>query len=118
MTFLLDENLPFALIDAIERLDHTVHHIKKLGKSGIVNGEVYQLSIELRSWIITRDKDFLNLEKFYRYSVAGIIVIVSSKDLTVKELIETIAIFFDHHLDLCSIKRLITIEDGVVRTLE
>jgi len=83
MNFLLDENLPFALIEILTQRGHTAFHVKKLGKIGIVNGEVYKLAIELNAWLITRDKDFRNLEKFTRYDIQGIILLIADHDLIV-----------------------------------
>src|SRR5436309_3245126 len=114
MTFLLDENIPFDLIDSLTRKGHTVHHIKKLGKTGIVNGEVYSLAKELDAWLRTRDKDFRNLEKFYRYDVNGIIVLVAGGKLKAHEIVRTISNFLEEHSAQLSEKKLIEIEGGVV----
>jgi predicted nuclease of predicted toxin-antitoxin system len=114
MIFLLDENLPFSLIDSLERKGHKAYHIKKLGKTGIVNGEVYSLAIELNAWLITRDKDFRNLKKFYRYDVLGIIVLVTAGKLRVHELVNIISEFLEKHSERLSNKKLIEIEDGMV----
>jgi predicted nuclease of predicted toxin-antitoxin system len=42
--FLLDENIPYALIDLLEKQNFTVEHLKKIGKQGIKNGEVYKVA--------------------------------------------------------------------------
>jgi predicted nuclease of predicted toxin-antitoxin system len=110
MVFLLDENMPFDLIDAIAKKGHTTHHVKKLGKTGIVNGEVYRLAIELDAWLITRDKDFRSLEKFARHDIAGIILLMSDHDLLVKEVLEIITGFLDRHENILTSKKLIEME--------
>jgi predicted nuclease of predicted toxin-antitoxin system len=79
---LLDENMPFDLIKLFEEFGFTVYHIKKLGKTGIKNGQVYELSLELHSWIITRDSDFENLFKFQQYNPEGIIVLKTKVTIT------------------------------------
>jgi len=53
--FLLDENLPFALIDFLEKKGFRVNHLKKMGKSGIKNGAVYKIAEQSKSWIIVKD---------------------------------------------------------------
>ncbi len=73
--FLLDENLPFALIDFLEQTGYSVNHLKKMGKSGIKNGEIYKIAQQSKSWIITRDADFENYYRFKNYTVEGIILI-------------------------------------------
>ena len=55
--FLLDENTPYALIDLLESRGFTVMHLKKIGKGGIKNGEVYEFAERNKMWIITRDAD-------------------------------------------------------------
>jgi len=46
--FLLDENLPFALVSFLEKRGYQVDHLKKMGKSGIKNGEVYKIAEQNR----------------------------------------------------------------------
>ena len=75
INILLDENLTFELIRLFEKFEFNVFHVKKLGKTGIKNGEVYQLAKELKAWIITRDRDFSNIVKFQLYQPEGIIFI-------------------------------------------
>ena len=53
ISFLLDENIPFALIEFLERKGYHVIHLKKIGKSGIKNGEVYEIAEENKMWIVT-----------------------------------------------------------------
>ena len=62
--FLLDENIPYVLIKLLEKKGFSVAHLKKIGRGGIKNGEVYKLAEESKSWIITRDADFQNYYKF------------------------------------------------------
>lgn len=40
--FLIDENLPFELLEFFRKRSYRAEHIKKINKSGIKNGEVYQ----------------------------------------------------------------------------
>ena len=66
--FLLDENIPYALIDLLEKKNFTVEHLKKIGKQGIKNGEVYKIAENKKMWIITRDADFQSLHRFHTYN--------------------------------------------------
>lgn len=56
--FLLDENLPFELISFLENRSYRVDHLKKMGKSGIRNGEIYKIAEQNKAWVVTRDADF------------------------------------------------------------
>lgn len=112
--FLLDENTPYALIDLLESRGFTVVHLKKIGKGGIRNGEVYEFAERNKMWIITRDADFQNIRKFNTYDVAGIILIKLTLSKT-DYLLKAIKRFLDRYKDKLSEKRLIIIEDYEVR---
>lgn len=75
INILLDENLTFELIGFFERMQFKVYHVKKLGKTGIRNGDVYKLAKELDAWIITRDSDFESITKFDIHKPQGVIVL-------------------------------------------
>ncbi|MCF6148266.1 MAG: DUF5615 family PIN-like protein [Candidatus Kuenenia sp.] len=66
--FLLDENMPYALIDFLESRGFTATHLKRIGKGGIRNGEVYEFAEKNKMWIITRHADFQNIKKFNNYN--------------------------------------------------
>ncbi len=88
MNFLLDENMPFDLMVEFEKTGHQVFHIKKMGKTGIKNGEVYTLAKLLEAWIITRDVDFASETKFLMYKPVGVIYF-GLRDTTVRNVILT-----------------------------
>jgi predicted nuclease of predicted toxin-antitoxin system len=114
---LLDENLPFAFIQFFEQRECTVFHIKKLGKSGIRNGEVYKLAEELDAWLITRDSDFQNLEKFLRSNVNGIILL-KQEDHRTPILLQTMKQLLEKESTLFSSSQLVTVDEGEVRILK
>ena len=72
--FLLDENIPYALIDLLEKRGFLVEHLKKTGMGGIKNGEVYKLAEKSKMWIVTRDADFQNYYRFIAHDIGGIIL--------------------------------------------
>ncbi len=115
--FLLDENIPYSHIAFLEKRGYTTHHVRKLGKAGIRNGEVYALAVSLSAWIVTRDKDFRNLVKFLSYDVPGIIVIESETELTRAQIVQVFDRFLPKFEDLKTEKRLILIEDDEIRVL-
>ncbi len=114
---LLDENLPFVLLTILEERGYTVFHIKKLGKSGIKNGEVYKLAEELGCWLFTRDADFQNLERFLRSNISGIVVFKLSNQLT-SALLVTIQQLLRHEGSLFSASQLVIVDDHEVRTIK
>jgi predicted nuclease of predicted toxin-antitoxin system len=71
MRILLDENLPFALITFLEERGHAVFHIKKLGKSGIKNGEVSSLPRNLSAGCSREMRTFRTWRDFYGARLAA-----------------------------------------------
>ncbi|HLG30743.1 MAG TPA: DUF5615 family PIN-like protein [Candidatus Brocadiales bacterium] len=112
--FLLDENIPYALIDFLENRGFQVQHLKKMGMTGIKNGEVYKLAEAGRIWIITRDADFQNYYKFIIHEIGGIILIKLTKTKT-SHLLVAMKSFLDKHEDKLLKKRLIIMEDELLR---
>ena len=112
--FLLDENLPFALIEFLRNKGYETEHLKTLGKGGIKNGEVYQVAEENSAWIITRDSDFKNYHKFVTYPIKGIIVLTLS-DTRTKNILGVIGQLLDTQSDKLLSKHLIIIEEGRIK---
>jgi predicted nuclease of predicted toxin-antitoxin system len=115
--FPLDENLSFDLISLIEKRGYRVYHIKKLGKTGIRNGEVYKLAEQMGCWILTRDTDFQILEKFLRSRVKGIIVYKKS-DTRIPAVLKSVRqLFVTSSKDFFFESKLILMEDDGTRIL-
>ncbi len=112
--FLLDENMPFALIDFLEERGYPVEHLKKVGKGGIKNGDVYKYAESNKMWIITRDADFQSYYKFISYDISGIILI-KLKITKTSHLLKTLENVLDKCKDKLSEKHLIIIEDKAIR---
>ncbi len=112
--FLLDENIPYALIDLLEKRGFPVHRLKKMGMSGKKNGEVYKLAEVGRMWIITRDADFQSYYKFIIHEIGGIILIKLTKTRT-DYLLKAMESFFNKYEDKLSKKHLIILEDEMIR---
>jgi predicted nuclease of predicted toxin-antitoxin system len=113
---LIDENLPFEFIAFFQDRNCEAYHIKKLGKSGIANGEVYRLAEELSAWIVTRDKDFQNMEKFLRSGVE-VIIVLKVKNTSVSSLLKTMETLFATSAFTSSKSRLVIVEEYEVRIL-
>ena len=115
--FLLDENIPYALIDLLKKRGFDVRHLKKMGKEGIKNGEVYEIAENEKGWIITRDADFQNLRKFHSYNVAGIILFKLTRSKT-EHLLNGMIRLLDKQKDKFAGKNLIIVEDHEVKIYE
>lgn len=114
LKFLLDENTPYALIDLLESRGFTVKHLKKMGKEGIKNGEIYKLAEKDKMWIVTRDTDFQNFRRFAAHKIAGIILFKLTISKT-DHLLNAMKRFLDKHKDKLSEKHLIIVEDHEVK---
>ncbi len=63
MKFLLDENVPLSIKEAIHDLGFDVFTLHDFNMLGILNGEVANLVLKENAIIITLDSDFLQLTK-------------------------------------------------------
>ncbi len=115
--FLLDENMPFDLIECIRNKGYEANHLKIMEKGGIKNGEVYKIAQENDYWILTRDSDFKNYQKFIIYDVKGIIVLALSNTKT-QNLISIMKRFLETQHDKLLSKHLIIIEDSNIKVYE
>lgn len=115
--FLLDENIPFALVDLLQSRGFDVQHLKKMGKQGIRNGEVYEIAEHEQRWIVTRDADFQNLRRFYQYHVAGIVLFKLTRSKTMY-LLNAMTKLLEKQRDKFNRKNLIIVEDYGVKIYE
>ncbi|MBS3772159.1 MAG: DUF5615 family PIN-like protein [Bacteroidales bacterium] len=114
ISFLLDENIPFSLIQHLENKGYQAEHLKEMGKSGIKNGEVYQLAEQRGAWIITRDADFQNIKRFDSFDMRGIILFKLTKTKT-EFLIKALDRFLDKFQEKLGKKHLIIIEEDKIK---
>lgn len=112
--FLLDENMPFALIEFLKNKGYETEHIKQLGKGGIRNGEVYQVALEKDAWILTRDSDFKSYHKFVTHPIKGIIVITLN-DTRTQNILNCVQQFLETQSEKLSKKHLIIIEECEIK---
>ncbi len=115
--FLLDENMPFALLDLLRKEGYEAEHLKKLEKVGIKNGEVYKVAEQRGSWILTRDSDFRSYHKFATHNIRGVIVFTLS-DTTTRNILEVMNRFLETHGEKLASKHLLIIDDSTVKIYE
>lgn len=73
--FLIDECVSFQTAQFIKSLGFPAESIKELGKRGIKDEEVFKVTQERKSTLVTYDRGFGNITKYPLYSHHGIIVI-------------------------------------------
>lgn len=112
--FLLDENIPFAMIEFLQNKGYETKHLKKIEKGGIKNGEVYEIAEKDNSWIITRDADFKNYRKFLDYDIKGIIFFAVN-DTRTPHILELMNKFLKMYSEKLLSKNLIIIEDNEIK---
>ncbi len=115
--FLLDENMPFALLEFLRNRGYETDHLKKLGKVGIKNGEVYKVAEQHRAWILTRDSDFKSYYKFVTHNVRGVMVFTLS-DTTTRNILDVMNRFLKTHCEKLASKHLIIIDDNTIKIYE
>ena len=55
MRFLLDENMPFLLIDLLESLGHVVEHVRKTSLVGSPDEEIAKYAKSNNAMLVTKD---------------------------------------------------------------
>ncbi|ETR69432.1 MAG: hypothetical protein OMM_09597 [Candidatus Magnetoglobus multicellularis str. Araruama] len=115
--FLLDENMPFTLLELLRNRGYEADHLKKLEKVGIKNGEVYKVAEQQGSWILTRDSDFRSYHKFVMHNIRGVIVFALT-DTTTRNVLDVMKRFLKKHDDKLTSKHLIIIDDSKVKIYE
>lgn len=63
MRFLVDDQLPPALARWLSARGHDAHHVKDLGLTGATDRNIWQRARIDGSTIVTKDEDFLNLQR-------------------------------------------------------
>ena len=116
MKILLDENMPFAFIDFLNEKGHTVEHLKKIGKGGIKNSNVYKYAETEKMWIFTKDSDFKNVLKFETYNIQGVLLFKVSNTFT-ENLLKLMNLLLKNYSDKFEEKHLIIVEDDGVNVL-
>jgi len=92
MRFLADENLFEPIVEYLRELGHDVLNIRD-NLSGIKDDEVYKIACEQNRIIITMDKYFSKIFRFYPKHCGGIIIVKIYKH-TIEETCEIFKKFF------------------------
>lgn len=114
---LLDENMPFALLELLANEGCEADHLKKMEKAGIKNGEVYRVAEQDGFWILTRDSDFRSYHKFVTHNISGVMVF-SLSDTTTRNILDVMRRFLKTHSGRLESKHLIIIDDNTVKIYE
>lgn len=61
MKFVIDQQLPSALVGVLRELGHEAIHVKTLGMREASDAEICGLARELGAAVITKDEDFVRL---------------------------------------------------------
>ena len=73
--FLIDEDLPLSLSEALRKKGHACEHVIEMGQRGAPDRRVFALAQERRAVLVSRDTDFGNVLQFPLGSHQGIIVV-------------------------------------------
>ena len=83
MNFLLDECAPRKIVNLLRKQGHSIQTLIELKKQGIQNGAVAVLAKNQQAIIITRDTDFLKLERNLQNKSRIIVLLINPPDPTV-----------------------------------
>lgn len=92
---LLDENIPFSVMNQLKRAGHDTEHINRKCK-GKSDKEVLEYAVKTKRIILTLDCDFYGFKKIKHY---GIIKISGKLEEPEKAIMEVLKIFRDTGLE-------------------
>jgi predicted nuclease of predicted toxin-antitoxin system len=75
MNLKLDENLPEALVAALNSLGHSVDNVRLEGFAGRNDGHIWQAAQDSSRFLITQDLDFSDIRKFAPGTHCGLMLV-------------------------------------------
>ena len=96
MKIILDESVSYSLVPVLREAGHSVTAIAEAPTSGIIDESIFNIVIENRAVLITRDYHFTNAVRFPPDKTSGIIYIRSG-NLTANEEVEIVQRFLSNH---------------------
>jgi len=75
MRFLIDANLPRAVIDAVQSLGHQVEFARDIGLASATDELIAKHALQNRAALLTRDLDFADIRRYPPDRYSGIVVL-------------------------------------------
>jgi predicted nuclease of predicted toxin-antitoxin system len=75
MRFLIDANLPRAVIDVVQSLGHQVEFARDIGLASATDQQIAQYALQHRAALLTRDLDFGDIRRYPPDRYSGIVVL-------------------------------------------
>ena len=75
MRFLIDANLPRAVIAVVQSLGHQMEFARDIGLASATDEQIAQHALRYRAALITRDLDFADIRRYPPDRYSGIVVL-------------------------------------------
>jgi predicted nuclease of predicted toxin-antitoxin system len=75
MRFLIDANLPRAVIDVVQSLGHQVEFARDIGLASATDEQIANHALQNRAALLTRDLDFADIRRYPPVRYSGIVVL-------------------------------------------
>jgi predicted nuclease of predicted toxin-antitoxin system len=75
MRFLIDANLPRAVIAVVQSLGHQMEFARDIGLASATDEQIAQHALQYRAALITRDLDFADIRRYPPDRYSGIVVL-------------------------------------------
>lgn len=110
MKFLIDANLPFRLAKALTNMGFDILHTDNLpDKERTTDKEIRKISVEQDRIVITKDSDFL--DSHIIRGVPAKLLLVTTGNITNKELLDLFDKYFDTSIQLFDVYDLIELNN-------
>jgi predicted nuclease of predicted toxin-antitoxin system len=116
MRFLIDANLPRAVIDVVKSLGHQVEFARDIGLASAADEQVAKHALQHRAALLTRDLDFADIRRYPPDRYSGIVVLRLPDTAVAEEIAAVLKRFLSEPGFIASLAgRLVVVEGDRVR---
>ena len=116
MRFLVDANLPRAVIAVVQSFGHQVEFARDIGLGSAPDEQIAQYALQHKAVLLTRDLDFADIRRYPPDQYAGIAVLRLSDTAVAGAIAEALRRFLSEPVFMASLPgRLAIVEEDMVR---
>jgi predicted nuclease of predicted toxin-antitoxin system len=112
MRFLIDANLPRAVIAVVETLGHQVEFARDIGLASATDEQIAKHAFQCRAAPLTRDLDFADIRRYPPHQHSGIVVLRLPDTAVSKEIAAVVQRFLSEPGFIASLAGRLAIVEG------
>jgi predicted nuclease of predicted toxin-antitoxin system len=116
MRFLIDANLPRAIIAVVQSLGHQAEFARDIGLASATDEQIAEHALQYRAALLTRDLDFADIRRYPPERYLGIVVLRLPDTAVAEEIAAAVKRFLSEPRFIASLaSRLAVVEEDRVR---